>query len=155
RVRSRDADCRQWTAVGQDACLVGGRVPAREAARDRLGQYQRHRVGARGQLVERHRLVDRERADPGTAQCGEVTADAQGHAEVTGERAHVRARRARHVDVHVDQYTVAPYVERVEAGHGDGTRRERDVLPRAHPGVRANAADLDGRHGAGYLLDLA
>ena len=50
--------------------------------------------------LERGRLVDAERADARAAQRGEVAAGAEVGAEVAGERADVRARRA--LDAHVD-----------------------------------------------------
>ena len=93
----------------------------------------------------------------GPAQRRQVAADAQGIAQVPGQRTDVGARGALHRHLHVHH---GPALFRLDAmdveavdGHGPG--RELDVLAGADAGVGAFAVDLDGADAAGHLLDLA
>src|SRR5438067_8349013 len=171
RVRCGDTHRRQRSAVGEYPRLVGGRLTPGEEPGGRLVQRQRHRVVAGGQLVQRHGLVQPEAyghsgprsfarrpgtpAHEGPAQRGQVPADAQGRAEIPGQRPHIGTRRAVHRHVKVHQVRRAAHRQQVEAGHGDLTGGEAHVLPGAYPGVGAQPPDLDRAHRTRYLGDVA
>ena len=87
--------------MGEPAGLVGGQVPARE--RRRGGPGQRHDLESLGQLLQGFRGAEAVPADPGPAQAGQVPAGAELLAQVTGQGPDVRAARAAHGGVDVEQ----------------------------------------------------
>src|SRR5690606_25423003 len=109
------------------------------------------------EALQRHRRVQGEVADPGTAQRGEVSPDAQRGAEVAGQGPDVGAGAHLDLDVHVGGagVRVGTHGEHVEAVHGDAAGREVDLLTPAHAGVGAPPPDLDRADRAGHLVDLA
>src|SRR6185437_7998265 len=105
----------------------------------------------------RSRGAQVEGTDPRPAQRGEMPADAEGGADVTGQRADVGARGASHfgVDIEHAELPVGSEGGRLEPADCDTTGSEHDVLTRPCTGVRAHAGDLDGTDGGRALLDLA
>ena len=92
-------------------------------------------------------VLQRERADRGAAQPGEVAADPERGAEVAGQRADVRPRRADHPYVEVG--VVADRGRRRRARRSECTCTRRgssvDLLAAPHPGVGALTGHLDRR----------
>ncbi len=157
-----DVQAVELLAVRQIPRLVVRGVEDGEQAGGDLGGRREEdwggRVLARGDegiQGDRGVVVNCEGADTRAAQRREVPADAEGSAEVAGERADVGARRAVYDRVDVDGITRSANVEHVEARDGDATRGQRDLLARAHAVVRAATVDLDRADGARHLVELA
>lgn len=157
-----DVQAVELLAVRQIPRLVVRGVEDGEQAGDDLGGRSKEGWGgcvlARGDESiqgDRGIVVDRERANTRAAQRREVPTDAEGGAEVAGERADVGARRAIDDRVNVDGITGSTNVEHVEARDGDATRGQRDLLARAHSIVRAATVDLDRADRARHLVELA
>ena len=74
-----------------------------------------------------------ERTDPRASQRGQVTADAEAHAEVAGERADVGAGRALDAHLEVEVAVDGRRREQLEGGDRDGARLQLDGLPGSHP----------------------
>src|SRR4051794_24398089 len=139
-------------AVGQvDGLLLAELEPLEQLRR---GSGRRDECGGDVEALERLRILDPEVADARAAKSGEVTADAERGAQVAGERTDVRARRAHDAHVEIDRRSGSPGLEDLELRHRHRPGVQDDVLPRAHPGVRASAIDLDRAHRARNLLDL-
>src|SRR5690606_22675616 len=89
-------------AEADRAGLVGGEPAHREGPGRRVRQGDEVGPGALvDEALQRHRRVQGEVADPGTAQRGEVSPDAQRGAEVAGQGPDVGAGAHLDLDVHV------------------------------------------------------
>ncbi len=84
-----------------------------------------------------------------------MSSDADGATEVASESADVRAARAVHDHVELDRIVAATHLAHVESRHRDAAGFQLDVFAGAGEVVGATARDLDGRDGAGHLLDVA
>src|SRR6266536_2979918 len=155
-VGARDPGGFEGLAERQRPRLVVGDFTDGHRGPHRLGQRQRHRIVQTRQLVERAGRAQRERADPRPAQRGQVPADAEGSAEVAGQRAHVGARRALDLGFDVEQLGGGP-VEAVDVEARDCHRACRELDGRS--GTRALVgpftADLDRRYRRRHLRDAA
>ena len=145
----------QAAAVGQAAGLVGGQVPARERRRGGLGE--RHDLEPLGQLLQGSRGLQAVAADPGPAQAGQVPAGAELGAKITGQGPDVRAARAAHGGVDVEQATVCGGPDGRDRELVDGHRPGLELRRGTRPGqpVGALAVDLDRADRGRHLLDLA
>ena len=107
----------------------------------------------------RDRLVEPERPDPGAAQRRQVAGGAERGPEVAGQRPHVGARSCTRRRRPGRCRGTPSTVERRGAGSTSsrctvtGRAASCDVLAGPHPGVRADAVDLDRRHRRRHLGD--
>src|SRR5580700_6112008 len=139
----RGRDGGEPAAVRQAAGLVRGQVPARE--RGRGGLRQRHDLESLGQLVQGARGRQVVSADPGPAQGGQVPAGAERGAQIAGQGPDVRAARAAHGRVDVQQPIPRHRADGRDGELIDGHRARLELGRGTRPGqlVGALAVDLD------------
>ena len=108
------------------------------------------------QLFHRAGPVDAVGAHPGPPQGGEMSANTQMFAEVTGQGTDIGSGGAFHRDVDVLDLAAAQATNfmDIETADRDGAGRKINLLAAADPSIGTFAVDLDGTDGGGHLVDV-
>ena len=118
------SSARPWRA---DSASVGAQLATRKRQQARLVEGVRQ-LGVLGQGRQSAGLVEPESADAGAPQRGEMPADAEGGADVAGQRPDVGTARTVHLDVDVDQVGGPSDVAHLEPVDTHGTGGQLDGL---------------------------
>ena len=119
RINPFDSSGFQRPAVSGVLGFVGGQIATRERQQARLVKAVAQ-PRMLGEVVECAGLIEPEPADPGAPQRGEMSTDAEGDADVTGQRADVGATLAVDFDVHVTLHPSRLIFPRQSGGRDEG-----------------------------------